>query len=45
MDAKGGLMLFSDLWIENAALFNRLMKIHSNSQIILHVYYGFKGIV
>ena len=26
--------VFSDVWIENAALFNRLMKIHSNPQIM-----------
>ena len=26
----GGLRLFSDVWIANAALFKRLMKIHSN---------------
>ena len=32
--------MFSDFWSENAALFERLMKIHSNSPI-LHVYYGF----
>ena len=31
-------MLFSDVWSENAALFTRLMKIHSNSLIL---YYGF----
>ena len=30
--------MFSDVWSENAALFKRLMKIHSNSPIL----YGFK---
>ena len=34
-----GLRLFSDVWSENAALFKRLMKIHSNPPIL---YYGFK---
>ena len=33
--------LFSDVWSENAALFKRLMKIHSNPPIL---YYGFKAI-
>ena len=33
-------MLFSDVWSEDAALFKRLMKIHSNPPILL--YYGFK---
>ena len=28
-------MLFSDVWNENAALFERLMKIHSNPPILL----------
>ena len=32
-------MLFSDVWSENAALFERLMEIHSNPPIL---YYGFK---
>ena len=27
---KGGLRLFSDVWSANAALFERLMDIHSN---------------
>ena len=27
---KGGSRLFSDVWSENAALYKRLMKIHSN---------------
>ena len=30
---------FSDVWSENAALFERLMDIHSNPPIL---YYGFK---
>ena len=30
----GGLRLFSDVWSENVALFNRLMKIHSNPPIL-----------
>ena len=34
----GGLMLFSDVWSENAALFERLMEIHSNPP---KPYYGF----
>ena len=34
---KGRLRLFSDVWSENATLFERLMGIHSNSQIL---YYG-----
>ena len=32
-------MLFSDVWSENAALFERLVKIHSNPPI---PYFGFK---
>ena len=32
--------VFSDVWSENAALFERLMEIHSN-QPILYMYYGF----
>ena len=35
---QGGLRLFSDVWSENAALFERLMEIHSNPPIL---YYGF----
>ena len=35
----GDLMLFSDVWSENAALFERLVKIHSNPPIL---YFGFK---
>ena len=35
---KGGLRLFSDVWSENAALFERLMEIHSNPPILC---YGF----
>ena len=31
-------MLFSDVWSENAALFERLMEIHSNPPIL---YFGF----
>ena len=31
--------MFSDVWSENAALFERLMEIHSNPPIL---YYGFK---
>ena len=31
-------MLFSDVWSENAARFERLMEIHSNPPIL---YYGF----
>ena len=31
-------MLFSDVWSENAALFERLMEIHSNPP---KPYYGF----
>ena len=31
-------MLFSDVWSENATLFERLMEIHSNPPIL---YYGF----
>ena len=34
------MRLFSDVWSENAALFKRLMKNHSNPPIL---YYGFKG--
>ena len=34
-------MLFSDVWSENAALFERLMEIHSNPPIL---YYGFNDI-
>ena len=37
---KGGLRLFCGLWSENAALFERLMKIHSNPPIL---YYGFNS--
>ena len=33
----GGLRLFSDVWSENAALFERLMEIYSNPPIL---YYG-----
>ena len=33
-------MLFSDVWSENAALFERLMEINSNPPIL---HYGFKG--
>ena len=33
------LRLFFDVWSENAALFERIMKIHSNPPIL---YYGFK---
>ena len=33
-------MLFSNVWRENAALFKRLMKIHSNPPIL---YYGFNN--
>ena len=36
----GGLRLFSDVWSENASLFKRFMKIHSNSPIL---HFGFKG--
>ena len=32
-------MFFSDVWSENAALFERLMEIYSNPPIL---YYGFK---
>ena len=32
------MRLFSDVWSENAALFERLMEIHSNPPIL---YYGF----
>ena len=32
------LRLFYDVWSENAGLFKRLMKIHSNPPIL---YYGF----
>ena len=35
-------MLFSDVWSENAALFERLMEIYSNPPIL---YYGFKLLV
>ena len=31
--------MFSNVWSENTALFERLMEIHSNSPIL---YYGFK---
>ena len=31
--------MFSNVWSENAALFERLMEIHSNPPIL---YYGFK---
>ena len=34
-----GCFLMSGLWSENAALFERMMEIHSNSPIL---YYGFK---
>ena len=34
-------MLFSDVWSENAALYERLMEIHSNPPIL---YYGFKDL-
>ena len=37
MDLQGGLRLFSGVWSENAALFERFMKIHSNPPIL---YYG-----
>ena len=33
------LRLFSNVWSENTALFERLMEIHSNSP---KLYYGFK---
>ena len=33
------MRLFSNVWIENTALFERLMEIHSNSP---KLYYGFK---
>ena len=33
------MRLFSDVWSENAALFERLMAFHSNPPIL---YYGFK---
>ena len=32
--------MFSDIWIENAALYERVVEIHSNPPIL---YYGFKG--
>ena len=32
--------MFSDVWSENATLFERLLEIHSNPPIL---YYGFKG--
>ena len=35
----GGLRLFSDVWSENAALFKRLIEIHSNPPIL---YNGFQ---
>ena len=35
---QGGMRLFSDIWSENAALFERLLEIHSNPPIL---YYGF----
>ena len=35
-------MLFYDVWSETAALFERLMEIHSNPPI-LHVYHDFNG--
>ena len=34
-------MLFSDVWSENAALFKRLMEIHSSPPIL---YFGFLDI-
>ena len=34
--------MFSDVWSENAELFERLMEIHSNPPIL---YYGFKIIM
>ena len=34
--------MFSDVWSENAALFERLMEIYTNPPII---YYGFKSLV
>ena len=34
-------MLFSDVWNENAALFERLMKTHSNPPILYN--YGFNS--
>ena len=36
-------MLFSDIWNENAALFRRSVKIHSNPPI-LHVYWFYQGV-
>ena len=36
---KGSLRLFSDVWGENADLFERLVEIHSNPPLL---YYGFK---
>ena len=41
IDSKGGVRLFSDVWSKNAALFKRLMKIHSNPPIL---HYGFMDI-
>ena len=38
IDSKKVWGLFSDVWSENAALFKKLMKIHSNPPIL---YYGF----
>ena len=35
------MRLFSNVWSENTALFERLMEIHSNSP---KLYYGFKGV-
>ena len=32
-------MMFSDVWSDNAAVFERLLEIHSNPPIL---YYGFK---
>ena len=34
------MRLFSNVWSENTALFERLMEIHSNSP---KLYYGFKA--
>ena len=38
----GDVRLFSNVWSENTALFERLMEIHSNSP---KLYYGFKCIL
>ena len=35
--------MFSDVWSENAALFERLMEIHSNPPILY--YHGFNSII